>query len=285
MIMKVGVLNQFVCPACHFQLGVIIHKKVKERVLDGEFQCKSCNKKFAIKQGIACFVSSCVEPTERSTKNLRKIILKQEVSKKWMNLFPQQELKALKEEWEWMISSIKNNKNTVHLDFATGTGRFLRNIVSKTKGEVVVLEHDYSTCRELQYFLKKIKKYSKVSIVCADARNMPFKNETFDSISTWHGLDEPKMEKAIEETQRVLKKGGFFVASGIHYLKNSKSFQRAKKHHINFLTKEKTIKILQDAGFRHIEHKIFYEGQWNKRGDYLPVFNDWYISYAVKCQK
>ena len=283
--MRIKILNQLVCPDCHIILKSSIHKKRKERVVGGELWCEMCNKKFPIRDEIACFISSCRKPAKTKVWSLRKITLEQEIPKKWMNFFSKEELEALKKEWQWMISAIKKSKRAIHLDFATGTGRFLRNIVSITKGEIVALEKDYPTCLELRYFLKKIKKYGKVSIVCCDAKNMPFKDGVFDSISSWHGLDEPEMNKTLKEVRRVLKEGGCFVASGIHYLKNSKSFLRAKKHNISFLTKEMIIKALKNAGFKNIKHTVFFEGRWNEKNSYLPVFNDWYISYGIKSQK
>lgn len=283
--MKLEILNQLVCPTCHRVVKLSIRSKTRERVLEGELRCEICKRKFPIKNGVACFITVCIRPTKRTAQNLRKTTLNQEIPQKWMNLFSKEELKALKKEWQWMLSSIKKNKKAIHLDFATGTGRFLRNIVSKTKGEIVALDNGYGTCQELRYFLKRIKKYNRVSIVCADAREMPFKNGVFDSVTTWHGLDEPKMGKAVKEVKRVLKKDGYFAASGIHYQKGSKSFLRAKRHHINFLTREITIKKLKDAGFRNIEHKIFFEGQWNEIGSFLPIFKDWYMTYAVRSQK
>ena len=202
-----------------------------------------------------------------------------------MTSFSHRELMALYKEWEFMLSVVKKDRETVHLDFATGTGRFLRNIVSRTKGEVVALDNGYGTCLELLYLLKKIRKYKQVSIVCANARNMPFRDNTFDSVSSWAGLDEPNIKRAIKEVYRVLKPRGYFIASGLHYLRGSKSFFRAQKHHIDFLTKEMIIESLRRSGFRNIKHKIFFEGRWNERGDYLPVFGDWYISYALQAQK
>ena len=283
--MRIKILNKLVCPICHSALKFFIYKKIKERVVDGELCCKICKKTFTIKEEIACFISSSRKPSKKLTKKLRKITLNQEIPQKWIEVFSREEVAALKKEWQWMLSSIKKSKNATHLDFATGTGRFLRNIVSIAKGEIVALEHDYPTCVELKYFLKKIRKHSKVSIICADAGNMPFRDEMFDSVSSWHGLDEPKMNKALKEAKRVLKPKGYFTASGVHYLKDSKSFRRAKKHNINFLTKEMIIEALQNIGFHNIEHKVFFEGQWNEKGDYLPIFNERYISYAIRAQK
>jgi SAM-dependent methyltransferase len=251
-------------------------------VIEGELKCKKCGRKFYIRDGIVCFASCNKKQFERDARKLRKTTIEQEIPKKWMRFFSKPELAALKKEWNFLLSVVKKNKSAIHLDFATGTGRFLRNIIPKTKGEIVALDNGFGTCQELQYFLKKIKKYNKVSIICADARKMPFRNEVFNSVSSWHGLDEPKMEDAVKELKRVLKKEGYFAASGIHYQRGSKSFLRAKKHGIGFLTKEMTMQTLRTADFRKIEYKVFYKGCWNEKGDYLPVFNDLYSTYAIK---
>lgn len=282
--MQISIINHLACPVCHGDFLLLIHQKTKERVIEGKLKCKRCHKSFYIKNDIALFIPSGEKQT-KGLKKLRRITLKQEIPKTWLKHFSKKELAALYKERNWILSSIKKGKNTIHLDFATGTGRFLRNIVSRTKGEIVAFDNGYGTCLELQYFLKKTRKYNRVSIVCADARKMPFKNGVFNSVSTWHGLDEPKMEKAIKEAKRVLKKGGYFAVSGVHYQKESKSFSRAKKHGIRFLTKEIIMKTLRNIGFRKIEHRTFFEGRWNEKGDYLPIFNDFYSTYAVRAKK
>jgi len=283
--MRINIINHLICPTCRIKFSLAIRKKAKERIIDGVLKCEKCGRKFYIRDEVACFTFCNKKQLKKDAQKLRKITTEQEVPKKWMRLFSKQELAALKKEWNFLLSAIRKDKLAIHLDFATGTGRFLRNIILKTKGEIVALDNSYSTCQELKYFLKKIKKYSRVSIICADARKMPFRNKTFNSASSWHGLDEPKMKDAIKEAKRVIKKEGYFMASGIHYQEGSKSFLRAKKHNINLLTKEKIVRILGNAGFHKIEHKIFYKGRWNEKGDYLPIFGDLYITYAIRSRK
>lgn len=283
--MRMNIINYLACPECQTKLSFSIQRKIKERIVKGELKCKRCGKKFYIKNGIAYFASCIKKQFERNPQKLRRITIKQEIPKTWMKFYSKKELVALYKEWNWMLSVIKKNINTIHLDFATGTGRFLRNVVSKTKGEVITLDNGYGTCQELQYFLKKIGKYNRVSIICADARKMPFRSGVFNSVSSWHGLDEPRIKDAIKEAKRVLKRGGFFVASGFHYQKGSKSFLRAKKHGINFLIKEEIIHTLMDVSFHKIKHKVFYKGRWNGKGDYLPMYNDLYITYAIRGKK
>lgn len=290
--MRMNILNHLVCPVCQGRFLFSIQKKTKERIIDGELKCKKCGKKFYIKNSIVCFIPPNVvvkkvikDLQAHKIGRLKKAILNQLRPVEWKQLFSKQEFFALQKEMKWMLSVIKKDKNAIHLDFATGLGMFLRKAVFQTKGEIVALDNGYDTCQELQYFLKKIRKYNRVSIICADAREMPFKNGVFDSVTTWHGLDEPKMERAVRETKRVLKKDGYFAASGIHYQKGSKSFLRAQKHGIGFLTKEMTLQTLRTASFSKIDHKIFYKGHWSEKGDYLPIFNDLYMIYAVRSKK
>lgn len=283
--MRTNILNYLVCPKCQSKFLFSIHKKTKERIVVGELECKKCGMRFYIKDEIAYFVPCSKKQVKRDILKLRKTTTEQEIPKKWMRLFSKPELAALKKEWGFLLSIVKKNKSTIHLDFATGTGRFIGNVIQKTKGEIIALDNSCDTCQELKYFLKRIKKYNRVSIVCADAREMPFKNGIFDSVTSWHGLDEPKMKKVIKEAKRILKRDGYFAASGIHYQKGSKSFLRARKHSIDFLTKEEIIRTLKNVDFRKIEHRVFYEGHWNEKGDYLPMYKDLYISYAVSGKK
>lgn len=282
--MRISIINHLACPVCRVEFLLLTYKKTKESIIDGELKCKKCGKSFYIKNGIACFVPLDKKPTE-DMKKLRRITTKQEIPKTWTEHFSKKELIALHEEWNWMLSVIKKDRNAIHLDFATGTGRFLRNIVPKTNGEIIALDFGYSTCQELVYFLKKIKKYKRVSVVCADANKMPFKNGVFNSASSWAGLGEQKIEGVIEEAKRVLKRGACLVASGLHYQKGSKSFLLAKKNYINFVTKEATIQILKKANFRDIEHKVFFRGKWNEKESYLPLFGDSYSTFAIRARK
>lgn len=182
--MRLNILNHLICLSCQGSFLFSIQKKTKERIIECELECKKCGRKFYIKNEIAYFVPCSEKLFKRDAWQLRKITVEQEISKKWLRHFSKPELAALKKEWGFLLLVVKKNKSAVHLDFATGTGRFLRNIVQKTKGEIIALDNGYGTCQELQYFLKKIKKYSRVSIVCADAREMPFKNEVFDSVTS-----------------------------------------------------------------------------------------------------
>ncbi|MEX0932611.1 MAG: class I SAM-dependent methyltransferase [Candidatus Pacearchaeota archaeon] len=112
------------------------------------------------------------------------------------------------------IASLKQDKIKI-LDVACGTGRMLLEVFSIGK------EIEYAgldTSKEMISILKKraeklgIKK--KVKIKIGDATKMPFKDNSFDVVYSFHllwHLPEEDQEKIIKEMLRVCKKDGFIV--------------------------------------------------------------------------
>lgn len=48
-----------------------------------------------------------------------------------------------------------------------------------------------------------------IDFVCANAEVLPFENESFDAYTIAYGIrNVPRIEKALSEAHRVLKKGG-----------------------------------------------------------------------------
>lgn len=275
-----------VCPKCKAKLKIESNKESKNRIHNGKLLCKKCNAVFEIADDIVCFKPvSKKDKNERKIKKIKDLFFGQEYRKEWLKHFTKEELLALKKEWRWMINVLNLKKSKMHLDWATGTGRFLRNILRVVKGEIIALEVDYATCVGLKAFLKKLDKYSKVTIVYGDAENMPFADNSIDSISSWHGLDEPNIKKAINESRRVLKRNKIFSTGGLFYEKESKSFKIAKKEKIEFAEKDKAYKYFKKLKFRDIKYKTFFTGKESDRKNFLPRFGDYYTTYIINGRK
>jgi len=284
--MRQKLTSIIICPGCKSPLRLEISDKSKSRVHNGGLLCKKCNIKFGIIDDIVCFKSVTLKDKNKTKlQKIRDLFLQQEYKKEWLKHFTKQELPALKKEWDWMVNNLNLKKNKIHLDWATGTGRFLRNILKIIKGEVIVVEFDYPTCLGLRAFLKKIGKYSNVTIIYGDARIMPFSDNSIDSISSWHGLDEPNINKAIDESKRVLKLNKVFSAAGLFYKKESESLKIAKKWKIEFAEENMAYRYFKRVGFKNIKHKTFFKGKWLERGSFLPRFGDYYTSYAISGRK
>jgi ubiquinone/menaquinone biosynthesis C-methylase UbiE len=143
------------------------------------------------------------------------------------------------------------------------------------------MDFGYANCLGLQKFLKKIGKYSKVTIVCGDARKIFLADNSIDSISSWHGLDEPNIEKALEESMRILKKSGRIALAGLLYDKGSESLKLAKKAGIQFAEKDKAYNYIKKIGFRNIKYKEFSRMKEKTNQNYIPKRGDYSTSYVI----
>lgn len=105
------------------------------------------------------------------------------------------------------LELIKDKKFDAILDIGYGSGIFfptLKNIGHKLYG---LDEHQFS--KEVSESLKKLG--IQTNLISADLKKMPYGNEKFDaiiSISTYEHIKNEDLEIAIEELNRVLKKGG-----------------------------------------------------------------------------
>ena len=280
--MRKKILSKLACPDCKSELKIEISRQSKSRIIKGKLICKNCNNVFEIIEEIVCFRKITEKDRDELViKKTRELFLGQELKKEWFKYFSKPEFFAMKKEWAWMLEELNIKKSKVHLDWATGTGRFLRNILEVTNVELVALDFGYDTCLGLKYFLKKIKKYSKTTIVCGDVKNMPFSDNSFDSDSSWHGMDEPNINKAVDESKRVLKSGKTLAVSGIFFEKESKSLKLAKKFKIGFAKENEAKKFFEKSGFHNIKYKNFIKIKETSKENFLPKFGDYYTVYAI----
>ncbi len=93
------------------------------------------------------------------------------------------------------------------LDECCGTGDFAQELL-RLNSLIKVIGCDFSE-NMVNLAVKKVK---KAEFVVADCTNLPFENESFDTITMGFGLRNIEdYEQALDETFRVLKKGGEFL--------------------------------------------------------------------------
>ncbi len=114
-----------------------------------------------------------------------------------------------------LTKSIKNLKNPKVLDVACGTGRMLP-VIFEANGDAEYFGLDTSNAMTslLNKKADSIGKKERTHVIIGDAAKMPFENNTFDVVFTYHLLWHLPLEeqkRIIKEMLRVCKKGGIVI--------------------------------------------------------------------------
>ncbi len=114
---------------------------------------------------------------------------------------------------KFLVEQIPVQRGGRLLDLCTGTGTLLTYLRAKVGPDGEVVGADFSRGM-LNVAQKKIKAFTNVSLVQADAGCLPFAAATFDAVTCSHAFYELKGEtqdRALREIVRVLRPGGVFL--------------------------------------------------------------------------
>ncbi len=167
--------------------------------------------------------------------------------------------------------ALKNNPTSV-LELATGAGGGTAAVALQKKKETKLFTIDigFECLGNAMGIGKYLKQKDTILPVCANFWYLPFKNESFDSVCTYCGLDESREnEKTISEIARVLKENGTFV-----FVSRENAFMRQANILKPFgFTKEETIEILQKCRlYSDIESTIKLCQKYSLKYEYQKEF-------------
>ncbi len=157
-------------------------------------------------------------------------------------------------QYKAMYKCIKEplTKDMQVLEVATGTGLVAREIADRVKS---IEATDFS--EEMIATAKRTKHASNIKFSCADMFDLPFEDNTFDTVIASNVLHIiPKPEKAMQEIRRVLKPEGLLIAPTFLWKeltlfgKIQKFFMMLKKFPLKTEWNENTFKsFINDNGF------------------------------------
>jgi len=136
------------------------------------------------------------------------------------------------------------------LDVGCAKGFMLYDLKEKIPG-IIIAGVDVS-----EYAIENSKLEVKEFLKVADARELPFDNNSFDvviAINTVHNLELDECTQAIKEIQRVSKRGAFITVDAYH---NEEEKQRMDKWNLTAKT------ILSAEDWKSLFAKVGYTGDY-----------------------
>ncbi len=115
--------------------------------------------------------------------------------------------------WRSIEPILQRAKDGIVLDVARGTGRWSMRI-AESGVHVILLDFSKSMLREARKKGANQLLRPRLTLLCADAEQIPFPSDSFDVVICEHSLHViSDIEKAISEISRVAKPGGIVVAT------------------------------------------------------------------------
>lgn len=162
----------------------------------------------------------------------------------------------------WLIENASFNENLKVLEVACNMGTTLIEIVKKYNCEVTGVDAKKEVLDIAKENIKKENIENKVKLINADARVLPFDDESFDIVineAMLTMLNNTDKQKAMNEYYRVLKKGGLLLTHDINLRNEDPEILKRLRLAINIsatpLKEETWVKMLKEAGFSEIKTK------------------------------
>lgn len=123
-----------------------------------------------------------------------------------------------KEATEWLFNQVEITENTTILEVACNMGTTAIELVKKFGCNVVAIDFDETVIKIAQENIRNNHLSHKITVIHADARQLPFENNQFDIVINEAMLtmqSKINKEKCLREYYRVLKKGGKLLTHDI----------------------------------------------------------------------
>ncbi len=163
----------------------------------------------------------------------------------------------------WLIEKGEFNSEKKVLEVACNMGTTLIEVANKYGCSITGVDMSDEALEKAKENIKAANLEDKINLLKADARSLPFEDETFDIVineAMLTMLSNKDKEKALNEYYRVLKKGGVLLTHDINILRKvPKVIISVMRKIINVpavpLKEFDWINLLKKAGFTDIEEK------------------------------
>lgn len=162
----------------------------------------------------------------------------------------------------WLIEQGEFSKDKKVLEVACNMGTTLVEIYNRFNPEIIGVDRDEKALEKAKENLKENSLEDKIKVLKADARDLPFDDNTFDIVINEAMLtmlsDEDK-EKAVKEYYRVLKPNGVLLTHDVNIRDTDPGLVEDLRTAIHVpakpLMEEDWLNLFKKAGFKDIKHQ------------------------------
>jgi SAM-dependent methyltransferase/uncharacterized protein YbaR (Trm112 family) len=227
--MKDLLVDFLICPSClpvEEKLRCTISEKDGEDILTGSLHCSQCNNNYPIQEGVAILLPVLSEVDSRiPSKYESSMLISSYLWAHYADIFKDMDATAAYEEW----SALLRGDSGISLDAGCSVGRFTFEM-SKKSDFAVGIDNSHAfikTARQLminrqmefsipeegllteQRIIKLPETFdsTKVEFVVGDAQRLPFRRNSFSSVSSLNLVDKvPLPLLHLKEVNRVARK-------------------------------------------------------------------------------
>ena len=155
----------------------------------------------------------------------------------------------------WAVSHLNISKADIILDVGCGGGVNVKRFLEMTDGEVYGLDYSEVSVKKSSKLNRKAIDEKRCEIVKGSVSNMPFKDNTFDIVTSFESVYFwPDFLNDLKEVRRILKESGqIFIANEAMPIEgDERQKELCELLDANIYSKEELNEFLHNAGFTNI---------------------------------
>jgi len=313
-----------VCPVCHAELNYQIVREDETRIVEGEFTCKKCRRKFPVIDGIGIFLESGEKRNdlwkvqEDFTTRFRKehpiqyffltrtffgkikpehhflkgLLLEDEklLERATRRIYTKDYLIGY-EKTKQALREVEEKDPSITLEIACGRGGFFKPFLQSRQGKGVYVATDFSptVLRSNLKWLRKNGFEEQVTLLATDAKAMPFRDDSIPSEVSNLGFPNIRNDgKAVEEAFRVLVLNGLLITNFLFTTEETQNYAKAKELGLHqFYVKGSVEEVFRNAGFEFSLEELYRCSVRPTPGgiDLFPMVPDLYSFCVLRARK
>lgn len=275
-----------ICPVCHGELEGRIAKQDEIHIIEGEFECKNCKRKYPVVDGIGVFLGDGEKRDDfwREQENFATRFRREHpiqfflLTKTFLgNIRPEHHfLKGLLlgnerilgqatkriytkdyltgcEKTRQVLFEVEKDNPPIILEIACGRGGFFKEFIRSRRGNGVHVATDFSptVLRSNLKWLRANELEEKVTLLAFDANAAPFRDSSVPAMVSNLGLPNVRNDgKAVQEVFRILVPNGIFITNFMFTTEQTENYVMAKELGLaQFYVRSSVDEIFRNAGF------------------------------------